>query len=78
MATITLEVVPFHVLLTFFKCTLEVVFCEDIQHRLRFCLDHLICAKISAFQFYFKSGKQRKVGCVGDDSHVVFGKKFPS
>jgi hypothetical protein len=30
-----------------------------------------------AFQFYLQSGKQRKVGWVGDDSHVVFGKKFP-
>jgi hypothetical protein len=29
-----------------------------------------------AFQLYLKSGKQRKVGWVGDDSHVVFGQKF--
>jgi hypothetical protein len=30
-----------------------------------------------AFQFYLQLGKQRKVGWVGDDSHVVFGTKFP-
>jgi hypothetical protein len=30
-----------------------------------------------AFQFYLQSGKQRKVGWVGEDSCVVFGKKFP-
>jgi hypothetical protein len=27
------------------------------------------------FQFCLQSGKQRKVGWVGNDSHVVFGKK---
>jgi hypothetical protein len=39
---------------------------------------------MAAFQFYLQSGKQRKgtlgqvkqVGWVGNDSHVVFGKKF--
>jgi hypothetical protein len=30
-----------------------------------------------AFQFYLQSGEQRKVGWLGDDSHVVFGQKFP-
>jgi hypothetical protein len=30
-----------------------------------------------AFQFYLQSGKQRKVGWVGDNNHVVYGKKFP-
>jgi hypothetical protein len=40
LATITLEVVPFHVyaplsaLLPFLKCILEVVFCEGAQHSL--------------------------------------------
>jgi hypothetical protein len=29
---------------------------------------------MAAFQFYLISGKQRKVGWVGEDSHVVFGK----
>jgi hypothetical protein len=32
---------------------------------------------MGAFQFYLQSGKQRKVGWVGDDSHVVFSQKFP-
>jgi hypothetical protein len=32
---------------------------------------------MAAFQFYLQSGKQRKVGWVGDVSHVVFGQKFP-
>jgi hypothetical protein len=27
------------------------------------------------FQLYLQSGKQAKVGCVEDDSHVVFSKK---
>jgi hypothetical protein len=29
-----------------------------------------------AFQFYLQSAKQRKVGWVGDESHVAFSKKF--
>jgi hypothetical protein len=36
----------------------------------RFCLCHL---KTVAFQFYL----QRKVGWMGNDGHVVFGKQFP-
>jgi hypothetical protein len=32
---------------------------------------------MAVFQFYLKSGKHRKLGWVGDDSHVVFGNKFP-
>jgi hypothetical protein len=32
---------------------------------------------MAAFQFYLQSGKQRKVGWVGDDSHVAFGQKVP-
>jgi hypothetical protein len=50
--------------LQIFKCILEVVFCESVQHRLRFCLDHLSCVKMAAFQFYLQSGEQRKVVCV--------------
>jgi hypothetical protein len=53
------------------------VFCEGVQHRLRFCLDHIDCVKMAAFQFYLQSGKQRNVGWVGYVSHVVFGQKFP-
>jgi hypothetical protein len=65
LATITLKVVPFRAyvpfpaLLPFLNCTLEVVFCEGVQHRLRFCLEHLNCVKMAAFQFYFQSGKQK-------------------
>jgi hypothetical protein len=81
LANITLEVVPFRsyapfpALLSLFKCILEVVFCEGVQHRLRLCLDHLNCVKMAAFQFHLQSGKQRKVGWLGEDSQVVFGKK---
>jgi hypothetical protein len=32
---------------------------------------------MAAFQFYLQSGKEKKVGWVGDVSHVVFGLKFP-
>jgi hypothetical protein len=83
LATITLKAVLlcayalFPVLLPFFKCILEVVFCESVLHCLRLCLDHISCVKIAAFQLYLQSGNQRKVGWVGDDSHVVFYQKFP-
>jgi hypothetical protein len=81
LATINLKIVPFHAyaqfseLLPFFKCILEIVFCKDVQHGLRFCLDHFSCVKMVAFQFYLQRGN-KKVGWVGDDSHV-FGQKFP-
>jgi hypothetical protein len=58
----------------------QVLLCESVQHRLRFCLDHLSCIKMAAFvYFYILSSlrKQRKVGWVEDGSHVVFYKKFP-
>jgi hypothetical protein len=32
---------------------------------------------MTAFEVYLQSGKQRKVGWVGDESHDVFGQKFP-
>jgi hypothetical protein len=53
------------------------VFCEGVQHRLRFCLNHLNCVKMAVFQFYFQLGKQRKVESVGDGSYVAFSQKFP-
>jgi hypothetical protein len=57
------------------------MFCEAVQHCLRFCLDHLGCVKMAAFQL----GKQRKVAkdqvrrveWLGGDSLVVLGQKFP-
>jgi hypothetical protein len=39
LATITLEVVAS----AMFKCILEAVFCEAVQHRLRFCLSPQLC-----------------------------------
>jgi hypothetical protein len=54
-----------------------IVFCYGVQHRLQFCLDHLSCVKMAAFQFYLQPRKKRKVGWVGDDRHVVFDKKVP-
>jgi hypothetical protein len=32
---------------------------------------------MAAFQFYLQSGKQIKVGWVGDDGLIVLGQKFP-
>jgi hypothetical protein len=46
----------------FLKCIMEVMFCDGVQHRLRFCLDHFICVKMVTFELYLQSGKQRKVG----------------
>jgi hypothetical protein len=41
----------------FFKCILEVVFCEDIQHRLWFCLDHLISLENGGLLVFSYIGK---------------------
>jgi hypothetical protein len=72
LAAITVKVVPFCAyarfpeFLPFFKCVLEVVFCEGVQHCLQFYLNHFICVKMVAFQFYLQLGKQKsRVG--GDD-----------
>jgi hypothetical protein len=83
LATITLEVAlfcayaPFPALLPSFKCILEVTFCEVVQHRLQVCLDHLNYAKIATFQFYFQSGKQRKVEWVVMTVMLFFIKNSP-
>jgi hypothetical protein len=83
LVTINLKVVPlgtyapFPALLPLLKCILEVMICEGVQQRLQFCFDHVSCVKRPLFQFYLQSEKQRKVGWVEDDSHVVLGKKFP-
>jgi hypothetical protein len=42
-----------------FKCILEVVYCEAVQHRLCFCLDRLSCVKMAAFQLHLQSGKHK-------------------
>ncbi len=89
LATITLKVVAFHTytsvpaILPFLKCILEAMFCEGVQHCLHFCLDHLNCVRLAAFQLHLQSKEQRKisgsqvrrVGLVEDDSDVVFGLK---
>jgi hypothetical protein len=38
-----------------FKCILEVVFCEDVKHCLKFCFNHLNCVN-----FIFNWGKREK------------------
>jgi hypothetical protein len=50
---------------------------ERFQRRLRLRLHHLKCINMAAFQLHLQSGKQRKVGWVGDNSHVAFGQIFP-
>jgi hypothetical protein len=80
LTTVTLEVVlfrvysPFPALLPFFKLTLEVVFCEGIQHRLRLFIDHPICAKITDLQFYLQLGKRESTKG-GEES--LWSKYFP-
>jgi hypothetical protein len=54
---------------------MEVVFCEGLQHRMRFCLDHLSCARMAVAQFIFNQ-ENRKLGLVGDYNHCFFVKKF--
>jgi hypothetical protein len=62
------------------------VFYEEGQHCLQFCLSHLSCVKMVAFQFFLQSRKQKKVAggqvrwvdWVGDDTCVVSGQKFPN
>jgi hypothetical protein len=39
----------------------------------RFGLYHFYYVKMAAIQLYLQSGKQRRLGLVGNDSHVVFG-----
>jgi hypothetical protein len=58
MAAITLEVVP-SASAIFFKCILEAISYEGVQHSLRFCLHYFSCVKMAAFQFYLQSGKQK-------------------
>jgi hypothetical protein len=83
LATINLEAVPFRAyapslaFLQFFKCILEVMFCEGVQHHLQFCFSHIISVKTADFQFLSSIREREKVGWMGDDSYVVFDQKFP-
>jgi hypothetical protein len=70
LATITLEAVPFRTyapfpaLLPFFKCFLQVMFCEGVQHRLWFCLYHLSCQNggLSVLYSFWGTEKSRVCG----------------
>jgi hypothetical protein len=64
---------PFPTLLQFFKCILDTLFFEDVQHRLRFCPDHLDYVKMAAFSI----GEREQVVWVGNDDYFVFGKNSP-
>jgi hypothetical protein len=44
----------------FFNRTLDIVFREGVEHRPRFCLDHLTRGKMAILQFYNQSGKQQR------------------
>jgi hypothetical protein len=52
------------------------MFCEGVQHRLRFCLDHLNCVEMAAFQFHLQSGKQKSRVGGWDEINIVFVKNF--
>jgi hypothetical protein len=70
MATITLDVVPFHAY-AIFICILEVVFCEGVQHCLQLFLDHLNCKKWRPFSFIFNRGNREKLGEWGMSHSLV-------
>jgi hypothetical protein len=44
-----------------FKSTVEVIFLNAVEYRLRFPLDIRNCFKTSPFQFYFLFGKQSQI-----------------
>jgi hypothetical protein len=48
------------------------VFCESVQHRMRFCLLQLSCHKIPDFQFDLQSGELRKVRQCGGTIEMLF------
>jgi hypothetical protein len=62
----------FSAFLSFFKCILEVVFCESVHKRLRFCLHHVNCVKMGSLSFISSRGNT-----VGDGNNVSFGQNFP-
>jgi hypothetical protein len=83
LAIIALEVVPFRAYapfparLPFLNASLEVVFCEGVQHRLQFCLDHLIYIKMAALHFHLQSVKQKSKMSMGRQSCCFLVKKIP-
>jgi hypothetical protein len=75
LATITLEVFP-SASAIFFN-----IFCKSCSVMVFSiaCNSASITSTVSKwclFSFIFNRGKRKKVGWVGDGSHVVFGKKF--
>jgi hypothetical protein len=76
LATPTLEAVPFcsthrSLLSCHSKCILEAVFCEAVQHSLRFCLHHLSRVKMAAFSFSLKQGGWRMTYCLRSKTILV-------
>jgi hypothetical protein len=61
------------------------MFCKGVQQSQRFCLHHLVCAKMAAFPLYLQSEQQRRVAGANpskyagwrEGTHVVFAHKFP-
>jgi hypothetical protein len=49
------------------------LFCDGVQHHLRFCLDHISCVNTAVFQFYLQSGKQKRCGGPSQASRVGGG-----
>jgi hypothetical protein len=49
---------------------------EDVQHRLRFSLDHHKSVKMAVVQFYIQWGKQRKLARI--NVRRIFGEKLAS
>jgi hypothetical protein len=67
-----------------FKSTVEVIFLNAVEHRLRFPLDVRHCFETSSRQFHFQFRKEseitggyvRRVGRMGNDNHVVVSYKL--
>jgi hypothetical protein len=53
------------------------VFCECIQHRLRFCLDHFDCVKVAAFHLFLASREIKKSRVDGGRQSCYFWSKIP-
>jgi hypothetical protein len=81
LATINLEVVPFRAhapfpaLLPFLMHPGSRVLCGCSAPPAILPRIPQLCQN-GGFKIYLQSGKQRKVGWVGDESHIVFGQKF--
>jgi hypothetical protein len=69
-----------------FKSTMEVIFLNAVEYRLRFSLDVRHCFKTSSLQLHFQFGKQSeitggsawRVGRMGNNNHVVVSHKLCS